>query len=127
METAEEEIVYKTKVVRFVGCGIPEDPCPPLEICDVLPLRNHLNLSLDVSEVSLQKLLSLVAERLIDPNCNVQDDGHVNNRQQNISEAIDLLPRLAAGIDVNVHFRKNKLFSIFLILVYIMVGLSIPR
>lgn len=108
-----------------------------LVVGDVLLLRNHLNLSLDVSEVSLQKLLSLVAARLIDPNCNVQvcilrnwslhkswfevmswwtvsfctcisnkDDGHVNNRQQNISEAIDLLPRLAAGIDVNVHLRK---------------------
>lgn len=35
-------------------------------------LRNNLSLSLDASEVSLQKLLSLVAERLIDSNSNVQ-------------------------------------------------------
>lgn len=35
-----------------------------------------------------------------------KDVGYVNNQQQNIADAIDLLPRLATGIDVNVHFRK---------------------
>lgn len=46
-----------------------------LNLCslgNVLLLKNNLNLSSDVSEVSLQKLLSLVAERLIDSNSNVQ-------------------------------------------------------
>lgn len=107
---------------------------------NVLLLRNNINLSLDAAEVSLQKLLSLVVERLIDSNSNVQvqrwnlswckylciylfsscidlvvilcsslqdkDDEYVKNQQQNISDAIDLLPRLATGIDVNLHFRK---------------------
>jgi MINDY deubiquitinase len=35
-----------------------------------------------------------------------KDDAYVNNQQQNIADAIDLLPRLATGIDVNVLFRK---------------------
>lgn len=35
-----------------------------------------------------------------------KDEEYVNNQQQNISDAIDLLPRLATGIDVNVHFKK---------------------
>lgn len=38
---------------------------------NVLLLRNQLGLSLDVAEVSQEKLLSLVAERLIDSNSNV--------------------------------------------------------
>ncbi|XP_010907483.1 uncharacterized protein [Elaeis guineensis] len=116
---AEAEVVYKTKVIQFLGRSTPiilqndNGPCPLLAICNVLLLRNNLNLSLDVSEVSLQKLLSLVAERLIDSNSNVQDkdDGYVSNQQQNISDAIDLLPRLATGIDVNVHFRKINDFE----------------
>lgn len=117
--TEPEEIVYKTKVVEFLGRSTPivlqndNGPCPLLAICNVLLLRNNLNLSLDASEVSLQKLLSLVAERLIDSNSNVQDKGeeYVNNQQQNIADAIDLLPRLATGIDVNVLFKKINDFE----------------
>ncbi|KAF2313203.1 hypothetical protein GH714_009744 [Hevea brasiliensis] len=75
---------------------------------NVLLLRNHLNLSPDIAEVSQEKLLSLVAERLIDSNSNVnnRDAGYVENQQQNIADAIDLLPRLATGIDVNIKFRR---------------------
>ncbi|KAG6529702.1 hypothetical protein ZIOFF_011915 [Zingiber officinale] len=84
---------------------------------NVLLLRNNLDLSLDDSEVSLHKLLSLVVERLIDSNNNVyvcqdKDNGYLKNQQQNISDAIDLLPRLVIGIDVNVHFR-NELVQAF--------------
>ncbi|OMO81008.1 hypothetical protein COLO4_23793 [Corchorus olitorius] len=75
---------------------------------NILLLRNNLNLSPEISEVSQEKLLSLVAERLIDSNSNVnnKDAGYVENQQQNISDAIDLLPRLATGIDVNIKFRR---------------------
>ncbi|XP_077248125.1 uncharacterized protein LOC143887817 [Tasmannia lanceolata] len=110
----EVEILYKTKVVQFLGRSVPiilqndNGPCPLIAICNVLLLRNNLNLSLDTTEISLQKLLSLVAERLIDSNSNVEDKdaGYVKNQQQNIADAIDLLPRLATGIDVNLHFGK---------------------
>ncbi|KAI7754680.1 hypothetical protein M8C21_005437 [Ambrosia artemisiifolia] len=75
---------------------------------NVLLLRNNLNLSADVAEVSQEKLLSLVAERLIDSNSNVnnKDAGYIENQQQNISDAIDLLPRLTTGIDVNLKFTR---------------------
>ena len=39
-------------------------------IGNVLSLKNSLNLSPDIPEVSQEKLLSLVAERLIDSNTN---------------------------------------------------------
>ncbi|OVA10987.1 Protein of unknown function DUF544 [Macleaya cordata] len=108
------ERVYKTKIIDFLGRTTPiilqndNGPCPLLAICNVLLLKNSLNLSLDISEVSLQKLLSLVAERLIDSNSNIEnkDAGYVENQQQNIADAIDLLPRLATGIDVNIQFRR---------------------
>ncbi|KAL0393454.1 UNVERIFIED_CONTAM: Ubiquitin carboxyl-terminal hydrolase MINDY-1 [Sesamum latifolium] len=75
---------------------------------NVLSLKNSLNLSPDISEVSQEKLLSLVAERLIDTNINIdnKDAGYVENQQQNIADAIDLLPRLTTGIDVNIKFRR---------------------
>ncbi|KAK6935303.1 MINDY deubiquitinase domain [Dillenia turbinata] len=110
----EKECLYKTKVIQFLGRTTPivlqndNGPCPLLAICNVLSLKNNLNLNPDAAEVSQEKLLSLVAERLIDSNSNVnnKDAGFVENQQQNIADAIDLLPRLATGIDVNIKFRR---------------------
>ncbi|XP_047168188.1 uncharacterized protein LOC124836961 isoform X2 [Vigna umbellata] len=109
-----KDCIHKTKTIQFLGRTTPivlqndNGPCPLLAICNVLLLRNNLNLSPDISEVSQEKLLSLVAERLIDSNSNVnnKDAGYVENQQQNIADAIDLLPRLATGIDVNIKFRR---------------------
>lgn len=42
-----------------------------IPVGNVLLLRNNLNLSPDIAEVSQEKLLSLVAERLIDSNSNI--------------------------------------------------------
>lgn len=113
-EKQENPIVYKTKVVQFLGRSVPiilqndNGPCPLLAICNVLLLRNNLNLSLDIAEISLQRLLSLVAERLLDSNSNIEnkDEEYVRNQQQNIADAIELLPCLATGLDVNVRFRN---------------------
>ncbi|KAF5734456.1 hypothetical protein HS088_TW16G00905 [Tripterygium wilfordii] len=113
-EGGVKECIHKTKTIQFLGRTTPivlqndNGPCPLLAICNVLLLRNNLNLSPDIAEVSQEKLLSLVAERLIDSNSDVhnKDAGYVENQQQNIADAIDLLPRLATGIDVNIKFRK---------------------
>ncbi|KAK4801831.1 hypothetical protein SAY86_000034 [Trapa natans] len=110
----EKECFHKTKIIQFLGRTTPvilqndNGPCPLLAICNVLLLRNNLNLSSDTTEVSQEKLLSLVAERLIDSNSNVnnKDDEYLENQQKNIADAIDLLPRLATGIDVNIQFRR---------------------
>ncbi|KVH90113.1 Protein of unknown function DUF544 [Cynara cardunculus var. scolymus] len=109
-----KEMLHKTKLIQFLGRTTPiilqndNGPCPLLAICNVLLLRNNLNLSSDVAEVSQEKLLSLVADRLIDSNSNVnnKDTGYVENQQQNIADAIDLLPRLTTGIDVNIKFTR---------------------
>ncbi|XP_042043405.1 ubiquitin carboxyl-terminal hydrolase MINDY-1-like isoform X1 [Salvia splendens] len=112
--TSLEEVVYKTKVIEFFDRTAPiilqnnNGPCPLLSICNVLSLKNSLSLSLDTPEVSQDKLLSLVADRLINSNSKIdnKDAGYVKNQQQNITDAIDLLPRLTTGIDVNIKFRR---------------------
>ncbi|KAK8710609.1 hypothetical protein V6N13_145923 [Hibiscus sabdariffa] len=114
-----KECTYKTKAIQFLGRTTPiilqndNGPCPLLAICNVLLLSNNLNLSPDIAEVSQEKLLSLVAERLIDSNSNVdnKDAGYVENQCRNMADAIDLLPRLATGIDVNIKFRRTDDFE----------------
>ncbi|KAG8476786.1 hypothetical protein CXB51_030150 [Gossypium anomalum] len=114
-----KDCTYKTKAIQFLGRTTPiilqndNGPCPLLAICNVLLLSNNLSLSPDIAEVSQEKLLSLVAERLIDSNSNVdnKDAGYVENQLRNIADAIDLLPRLATGIDVNIKFRRTDDFE----------------
>ncbi|KAM3213064.1 hypothetical protein ACQJBY_065841 [Aegilops geniculata] len=106
--------MHKTRAVDFLGRRTPivyqndNGPCPLLAICNVLLLKNVISLNPDEGEVSQQKLLSLVADRLIDSNSSAQgkDEEYARNWEHNISDAIDLLPRLTTGIDVNVMFRK---------------------
>ncbi|KAH9620402.1 hypothetical protein KSS87_015240 [Heliosperma pusillum] len=94
-------IIHKTKTIQFFGRSCPivlqndNGPCPLLAI------------------LSQEKLLSLVAERLIDSNSNVnnKDAEYVKNQQQNIADAIDLLPRLTTGIDVNTKFCRINDFE----------------
>lgn len=110
----ETEIVYKTKIVQFLGRSVPiilqndNGPCPLLAICNVLLLRNNVNLSPDITEVASSRLLSLVAERLLDSNSNIEnkDEEYARNQQQNISDALPLLRHLVTGLDVNVRFRN---------------------
>ncbi|XP_057523560.1 uncharacterized protein LOC130803471 isoform X1 [Amaranthus tricolor] len=109
-----DSVIHRTKTIQFFNRSTPiilqndNGPCPLLAICNVLLLRNQLNLNPDISEVSQEKLLSLVADRLIESNNNKnnKDAGYVENLQQNIADAIDLLPRLTTGIDVNIKFRR---------------------
>ncbi|KAL5205885.1 hypothetical protein ABZP36_034094 [Zizania latifolia] len=94
--------MHKTRAVDFLGRRTPivyqndNGPCLLLAICNVLLLKNVINLNPDASEVSQQKLLSLIAECLIDSKSNAQgkDEEYMRNREQNVSNAIDLLPRL---------------------------------
>uniref|UniRef100_M4EKV2 MINDY deubiquitinase domain-containing protein n=1 Tax=Brassica campestris TaxID=3711 RepID=M4EKV2_BRACM len=113
-EEGEEVTTYKTKSIQFLGRSTPiilqneNGPCPLLAICNVLLLRNNLKLSPDSYEVSQERLMSLVVDRLIESNSKVNDkeEEYIKNQQQNIADAIDLLPRLTTGIDVNIKFRR---------------------
>ncbi|KAK8503813.1 hypothetical protein V6N12_018987 [Hibiscus sabdariffa] len=114
-----KDCTYKTKAIHFLGRTTPiilqndNGPCPLLAICNVLLLSNSMSLSPDTAEVSQEKLLALVAERLIDLSSNVDNEyaGYVENQRRNIADAIDLLPRLATGIDVNIKFRRTDDFE----------------
>lgn len=90
----------------------------------MLLLKNVISLSgpQDRPEVSTQELMSLLASRLLDvnganptghdaaagPEATEEDDvasaAQRSNREQNISDAMAVLPTLATGLDVNLRF-----------------------
>ena len=107
---------YQVKRVSFLGrkdvpiiCQNENGPCPLLAIANVLLLRNAIALqgSPDRSEVSTAELMSLLAARLLDVNdkATSRDEMVRQNQEQNLNDAMAVLPTLATGLDVNVRFR----------------------
>ena len=107
---------YQVKRVSFFGrkdvpiiCQNENGPCPLLAIANVLLLRNAIALegSPDRPEVSTAELMSLLAARLLDVNDKSTSDDEMvrQNQEQNLNDAVAVLPALATGLDVNVRFR----------------------
>ena len=120
---------HKVKRVSFFGRKVPivmqneNGPCPLLGIANALLLRNALALggAADRPEVSTSELMSLIAARLLDANARSERDlaapsaldatdaatreATRQNREQNVADAMAVLPALATGLDVNVRFR----------------------
>ena len=120
---------HKVKRVSFFGRKVPivmqneNGPCPLLGIANALLLRNALALggAADRPEVSTSELMSLIAARLLDANARSESDlaapsaldatdaatreATRQNREQNVADAMAVLPALATGLDVNVRFR----------------------
>ncbi|KAL0727235.1 hypothetical protein Bca4012_023328 [Brassica carinata] len=107
-EARRKDLSYKTKEIKFrkrdkrIILQNENGPCPLIAICNVLLLRNDVNLHPDRFQVSQERLLSLVADVLFDSD----DDEFTENRQQKIADAINLLPSFADGINVDIKFRR---------------------
>lgn len=112
--------LYNVKRVSFFGrqdvpviCQNENGPCPLIGIANVLLLRGVLSLDAgggaDRVMVSTEELMSLLAARLLDVNQkpNASDDNQIvqTNQEQNLNDALAVLPSLATGLDVNVRFR----------------------
>ncbi|KAK9863969.1 hypothetical protein WJX84_010589 [Apatococcus fuscideae] len=114
--------LYRLKAVDFFGRKVPvvlqnkNGPCPLLAIANVLLLRKQIHLPVDASEVSQDRLIALVANHLLEANCEETLRGHVSeeyqvNLHRNIEDAIALLPKLTTGVDVNPRFSGIKAFE----------------
>ncbi|PVH38754.1 hypothetical protein PAHAL_5G345100 [Panicum hallii] len=110
------EVMHRTRAVNFLGRRTPivyqndNGPCLLRAICE-LPLDSEPPASLPRTRSAFPAVLMspvFVCAGLIDSNSTVQDkdEEYVRNREQNIADAIDLLPRLMTSIDVTVMFRK---------------------
>lgn len=114
---AEPVDSYRIKRVRFLGREVPifmqnlNGPCPLLAIANILSLRNQLNVPLGWTTISTSRLISAIAERIIDSNTTTAAPSYAassyeQNLRQNVSDCLEVLGKLATGIDVNVRFNS---------------------
>eukprot|EP00179_Madagascaria_erythrocladioides_P030997 CAMPEP_0198333442 /NCGR_PEP_ID=MMETSP1450-20131203/18956_1 /TAXON_ID=753684 ORGANISM="Madagascaria erythrocladiodes, Strain CCMP3234" /NCGR_SAMPLE_ID=MMETSP1450 /ASSEMBLY_ACC=CAM_ASM_001115 /LENGTH=373 /DNA_ID=CAMNT_0044037961 /DNA_START=19 /DNA_END=1140 /DNA_ORIENTATION=+ len=110
---------YKVKWVEAASLFTPiclqnqNGPCPLLAIANALFLRGDLDLKRGTTEISDEYLQSLMTEYLYRVNGSVKEgpEEWVANHQMNLADAVNMLPRLSHGMDVNVRFDAPDSFE----------------
>jgi len=106
-------MAYRLKCIKFFNRQVPilcqneNGPCPLIAIANVLLLRGHITIHPDYASITLEDLIQLIANRLLSSNEQYDDI----QRQQQINEVIDILPKLQYGLDVNLKFDKVDSFE----------------
>jgi len=72
----------------------------------VLLLQNQIEIHKDYTEVTLEHLIQLVANRVFESNPPLEDEALQANQQKQLDDLIKILPRLQYGLDVNVRFQS---------------------
>ena len=112
---AEDQGIYHVKQIGFEGKKIPivtqnvNGPCPLISIVNVLLLRGKISLPNEVEVISAEQLLQHLADCLLNRASNSAENDA--NFQQNISDAVSILPKLRTGLDVNVKFNAVDAFE----------------
>lgn len=79
-------------------------PCPLLAIMNTLFLRWKAKLPAQTEVVTTEDLMTHLGECVLSATPREKSDGMKLNFQQNMSDAMAVLPKLSTGLDVNVRF-----------------------
>lgn len=81
-------------------------PCPLIAIMNVLLLREKIKLPIMLEQITENQLLAYIGESIMDsmPAEAETDENIMLNLEQNINDAIEILPKLKTGLDVNIRF-----------------------
>ena len=110
---------YRLKEIRYFGrhvkilCQNENGPCPLISICNVLLLRGHVTIHPDFSEITLNSVIQLVANRILEYSAESEgtSDEVILMQQKRVTEVISILPKLQYGLDVNVKFDAVSNFE----------------
>lgn len=107
---------YQVRDVKFLGSTrrvlmqSANGPCPLLAACNVLLLRNQLELHRGARFVDFEDLIGRLTNRMLDSNVSATG-GRGANIQENMHACLDVLPTLNVGMDVNCRFSGPKEFE----------------
>lgn len=116
-QSEEKNSIYHVKWIRWGAKNVAiitqneNGPCPLLSIVNVLLLRGKLTLPEGCEVISAEQLLEYIGELISEsvPG-NLADEGRLNY-EQNVMDAMWILPKLQTGLDVNVRFNGVSEFE----------------
>ena len=106
------ESTYHLKWIPWNSDKIPivmqsiNGPCPLIATMNVLLLREKVKLPTMLEQITASQLLTYIGECIMDsvPADLENDENALLNLEQNIHDAMEILPKLKTGLDVNIRF-----------------------
>ncbi|MCI4391730.1 hypothetical protein PGIGA_G00137900 [Pangasianodon gigas] len=101
---------YYVKWITWKGEKTPiitqseNGPCPLLAIMNILFLRWKAKLPAQTEVITIEELMAHLGECVLSIQPREKAEGMELNFQQNMSDAMAVLPKLSTGLDVNVRF-----------------------
>ncbi|XP_066577504.1 ubiquitin carboxyl-terminal hydrolase MINDY-1 [Amia ocellicauda] len=101
---------YFVKWINWKGKTTPiitqseNGPCPLLAIMNILFLRWKAKLPAQTEVINTEELMAHLGECILSIKPREKTEGLELNFQQNMSDAMAVLPKLSTGLDVNVRF-----------------------
>lgn len=93
-------------------CQNENGPCPLIAIANILTLRGKIEISPDRSFISQEEVIQLVTNEIFESqltSSNETSEEALAHQQQRLQDVLNVLPRLAQGLDVNIGFKDvNK-------------------
>lgn len=108
---------YSLKWIKWKGSKTPiitqneNGPCPLIAIMNVLILKGKLKLPETVEIVAASQLMEYLGDFLLNSVPSNMSEGAQLNYEQNMMDAISVLPKLQTGLDVNVRFSSVSDFE----------------
>lgn len=107
-----EESTYHLKWFPWNTGKIPivmqsiNGPCPLIATINVLLLKEKIKLPDMLEQITANQLLTYLGECIMDsvPDDIKKDEVALHNLEQNIHDAMEILPKLKTGLDVNIRF-----------------------
>ncbi|KAJ1967817.1 hypothetical protein IWQ62_001618 [Dispira parvispora] len=128
-QPATAEGVYQLKDIVWIDPATQQErqvkvitqnengPCPLIAICNVLLLRGEINLPAEKPTVTFDHLVQLLADKIvresdISTNRTGQEDADpTSSPDDRVATMLNLLSRLAHGLDVNIRFYSIQGFE----------------
>lgn len=106
------ESTYHLKWVQWNSGRVPivmqriNGPCPLIAIMNVLLFREKVKLPPMLEQITAHQLMTFLGECIMDsvPEDMQNNEDALLNLEQNIHDAIEILPKLQTGLDVNIRF-----------------------
>ncbi|CAF3942326.1 unnamed protein product [Rotaria sordida] len=109
--------IYIIKWIEFNHERVPillqnvNGPCPLLAIANILLLRQRIRLNPNAGAISTEHVIAMIAEYILQIDTTKLSADDRANYEQNVADALSILPKLQTGLDINLKFNGVDKFE----------------